>query len=491
MNALLERFLAHASTRPEQAALIMGSGATTTYGELAARSGRRAVELERSGIHAGDIVLVARGVSPALYETLLALFRLGAVAMFPEPAAGLSGVRHAVRAAGPAGLIGGWPVRVLQPFIAELRALANLPKRPATASAAPPKARNDRRVRADGPVVATAAESPALMTFTSGSTGQPKGIVRSVEFLLLQHELLERIRHTQPDDVDLISLPVFILSNLAAGATSVIPAGRLSRPSKLDGRRLREQMVRHQVTRLVAPPAVCERVVRAEGPALPSIKAVFTGGGPVFSNLLHALHKAMPQAAIHAVYGSTEAEPIAAIRFDEIKATDFEAMARGGGLLAGHPIPEAQVRVEDDELWVSGPHVNPGYLDPADDRHTKVHDGAQLWHRTGDAVRVDTQGRLWLLGRLCATADGLYPFAFEAAALGWPGVRQAALLVDGERRWLALAGERLDMELLRNLAQPLGEVTVVAVRTVPMDKRHNSKVDYPRLRQLLAHTPNR
>ena len=58
-------------------------------------------------------------------------------------------------------------------------------------------------------------DAPALITFTSGSTGRPKGIVRSAAFLMLQHELLENVRRTKPGDVDLISLPVFILSNLA------------------------------------------------------------------------------------------------------------------------------------------------------------------------------------------------------------------------------------------------------------------------------------
>src|SRR5690606_16619894 len=136
---------------------------------------------------------------------------------------------------------------------------------------------------------------------------------------------------------------------------------------------------------------------------------------------------------IHAVYGSTEAEPIAHVRMDEIALADWEAMATGGGLLAGKPIPEIAVELRDHEVFVAGAHVNRGYLDPADDRTTKAIRDGVLWHRTGDAARIDETGRLWLLGRREAASNGLFPFAIETAALSWPGVKRAALLAGSPR----------------------------------------------------------
>jgi len=469
---LIEAFLQQVAARPDAAAIITPKGCVVSYADLARASAIRASAYRHAGIGAGDVVLIARGVSVELYETLLAVFRLGAVAMFPEPAAGLKGLRLAVEAAKPKAIATAGIGHVLRRLCPELRSLTPLPDF------------DDDAVRSE-PLAHLPGDAPALITFTSGSTGRPRGIVRSADFLMLQHQLLEKLRQTQPDDVDLISLPVFILSNLAAGATSVIPAGRLTRPAQLDGAALRAQIARHQVKRIIAPPAVIARLAEGAAPMW-RLKAVFTGGGPVFPNLLRAVAKAAPEAAIHAVYGSTEAEPIAHLDMREIAEADWQAMAHGAGLLAGKPIPEINLDIRDHEVFVAGLHVNRGYLDPADDQSTKSMREGKLWHRTGDAARLDAQGRLWLLGRREAASGDLFPFAVETAALSWPGVRQAALLAEDGKGRLALAGDGLDLADMQARARALGDIEVVLLKAVPLDRRHNSKADYARLRKLLA-----
>lgn len=469
---LVELFLKQAEGRPDAAAIIMPKGRVVTYAELAERSAARSRAYQRSGIGPGDVVLIARGVSVELYETLLAVFRLGAVAMFPEPAAGLKGLRVAVEAARPKAVVTAGIGLILRLLFPELRQLKLLPDP------------GDDDL-GEGVLAHLPGGAPALITFTSGSTGRPKGIVRSSDFLVLQHTLLEKLRQTKPSDVDLISLPVFILSNLAAGAASVIPEGKLTRPAKLDGKALRRQIAAHRVNRVVAPPAVVARIVEG-APLMPGIEAVFTGGGPVFPNLLHSAAKAAPNAAIHAVYGSTEAEPIAHMDMKDISAADWDAMAQGSGLLAGAPIDEIEVELRDHEVFVAGEHVNRGYLDPADDKSTKSMSAGKLWHRTGDAARIDAEGRLWLLGRREAATGDLFPFAIETAALSWPGVRQAALLAGAGRAKLALSGDGLNKAALQARADVLGAIDVVVLTEVPMDKRHNSKADYAALKKLLA-----
>jgi acyl-coenzyme A synthetase/AMP-(fatty) acid ligase len=468
---LVDAFLAQVSARPDAPAIVTGNGQVHSFAQLAQRSAARAWAMEATGIGQGDIVLVARGVSAELYEVLLAIFRLGAVAMFPEPAAGLNGLRLAVEAARPKAVATTGLGRVVRRFIPGVGRLKLVPD---------PIGREPKEDR----LASTPDDAPALITFTSGSTGRPKGIVRSGGFLMLQHTLLENLRQTRPGDVDLISLPIFILSNLAAGATSVIPAGRLTRPGKLDGARLRQQIEEHGVNRIVAPPSVCARIVDGAAP-MPGLTAVFTGGGPVFPNLLRAVQCAAPNAAVHAVYGSTEAEPIAHVEVNDVSDADWQAMADGEGLLAGHPTPETAVDLRDGEVFVAGRHVNEGYLDPADDASTKSRKNGRLWHRTGDAARMDNQGRLWLLGRKDAASDGLYPFAVETAALSWPGVRQAALLAGGTAAKLAVAGAGLDAADLQARAARLGDIQVVVLNSVPMDNRHNAKADYARLRKML------
>ncbi|HEY7797135.1 MAG TPA: AMP-binding protein [Hyphomonadaceae bacterium] len=469
---LVEAFLRQVEARPDAIAIVTGQGRAVSYAELAKASARRAHAYECSGIVAGDVVLIARGVSVELYETLLAVFRLGAVAMFPEPAAGIRGLRLACQAVRPKAIATAGIGGIIRLLLPELQRLKPLPD---------PNGMEPRR----DILASQSGDAPALITFTSGSTGRPKGIVRSSDFLMLQHTLLEKLRQTEPEDVDLISLPVFILSNLAVGATSVIPEGKLTRPAKLKGETLRQQIDDHRVNRIVAPPAVVARIAE-DAPPLLGIEAVFTGGGPVFPNLLRSAQRAAPKAAIHAVYGSTEAEPIAHVELKEIEAADWEAMAGGAGLLAGRPIPEIEVELRDHEVFVAGPHVNQGYLDPADDASTKsIRDGT-LWHRTGDAARLDDKGRLWLLGRREAASRGLFPFAVETAALSWPGVRQAALLAGPGRAKLALSGDALDIASLQARAAKLGDIEVVALKSVPMDKRHNSKADYAKLRRMLS-----
>jgi acyl-CoA synthetase (AMP-forming)/AMP-acid ligase II len=242
-------------------------------------------------------------------------------------------------------------------------------------------------------------------------------------------------------------------------------------------------MAGHGATRVLAPPSVCARLVDG-APSLPGLEAVFTGGGPVFPNLLHALHAAAPRAAIHAAYGSTEAEPIAHIEYRRIDEADWSAMASGAGLIAGPPVPEIRAEIRDHEIQVSGPHVNRGYLDPADDASTKVLRDGELWHSTGDAGRFDERGRLWLLGRREAAHGGLFPFAVETAALSWPGVSQAALLAGPGGGELFVAGRRLDLRDLQRRADGMGELRVRVLPKVPLDRRHNAKVDYAALRRL-------
>jgi acyl-CoA synthetase (AMP-forming)/AMP-acid ligase II len=454
--------------------VITPRGRRVTYAEIERLSAIRAVAFRAAGIGPGDVVLIARGVSPDLYIALLAIFRLGAVAMFPEPAAGLKGLSLAVEAARPKAMVAGAVGRGLRPFVRALRGLPLL------------REPSDGASVGDGPMDGDPRQ-PALITFTSGSTGRPKGIVRTGDFLALQHDLLEALRQTTPQDIDLISLPVFILSNLVAGATSVIPAGNLRRPGQLDGARLLSQIAEHRVTRILAPPAVCGRLTQAVASGAPppgrNLHAIFTGGGPVFPNLLHALGAMAPKAALHAVYGSTEAEPIAHLNFDDISSADWDAMAGGAGLLAGRTIPEARIEIVDDEIQAAGPHVNRGYLDPAQDASTKVVRQGLLWHRTGDAGRFDDRGRLWLLGRREAAARTLFPFAVEVAALSWPGVQQAALLANSERAILCIAGTGLDAHDLARRTNRIGDIELRILATIPLDKRHNSKVDYATLRE--------
>jgi acyl-CoA synthetase (AMP-forming)/AMP-acid ligase II len=188
------------------------------------------------------------------------------------------------------------------------------------------------------------------------------------------------------------------------------------------------------------------------------------------------------------VYGSTEAEPISAASGQRDVAPSEAASAAGQGLLVGRPVPAIQVRIDDDDLLVAGAHVNERYFeDPAAEARHKVRDeSGRIWHRTGDACRLDDQGQLWLVGRVeqACVIDGerVYPTAIEVAARLAHGASQAAFLFDGADGVLVVEGiassaglERVHPAIRR----------VITVKRIPTDRRHNAKVDYGALRRQL------
>ena len=146
------------------------------------------------------------------------------------------------------------------------------------------------------------------------------------------------------------------------------------------------------------------------------------------------------------------------------------------------------------EIVVQGEHVLTGYLeDSAVGERGLLVDGV-AWHRTGDAGFLDGRGRLWLLGRceerLTDARGTRYPLGVEQAAVAHPSIRRAAFLMFNGKRVLAVQLSRReprpDLEHLRR-ALAFAHVDVIHVmRRIPVDARHNSKIDYQAVRQKLA-----
>ncbi|MBL9213216.1 MAG: AMP-binding protein, partial [Opitutaceae bacterium] len=344
--------------------------------------------------------------------------------------------------------------------------------------------------------------------------------VRSHGFLLAQHRVVARHLALVPGEVDLATLPVFTLANLASGVTTVLPDLDLRRPGAVNGASVVAAVARFGVTRITASPAFFERLgapVTASGQPLPTLRKLFTGGAPVFPRVLALLQATAPAARVAAVYGSTEAEPIAHLDAAEISAADRAARQSGQGLLAGAPVAEIRLRVlrdrwgaargaltaadfaaetmpagEAGEIVVTGEHVLRGYLGGVGDEETKFSVDGETWHRTGDAGRLDDKGRLWLLGRCAARIDDghgrLYPFTAECVAMTLPEVRRAAFVSHAGRRYLVVEAPRAGPDLEGRLAAALRwahPAAILFVRTLPVDRRHNAKVDYPGLRRWL------
>ena len=496
--------------RGDAPAIIERAG-TTTFAQLDDRVRRAAAMLRENGVGPGDSVLIFQPMSAQLYTALLAVFRIGAVAMFLDPSAGRAHIEACCELSAPRALIALDRAHLLR---LTSRALRRVPVKFSIGMWVPGAMRwsaLESHAPCDDIALVT-SETPALLTFTSGSTGRPKAAVRTHGFLIEQHRVLARSIALEAGEVDLATLPIFTLANLASGVTSLIPDADLRRPGFIEAAPVLRQIREHRATRCAASPAFFERLLAGDDGTLRGMKKVFTGGAPVFPSLLAALREKMPDARVEAVFGSTEAEPIAHIEERELTAADRDAMQAGRGLLTGNPVPEIRLRIlrtewgtpiaaltaaefearcittgEPGEIVVSGGHVLPGSLHGHGDAETKFRVDNTVWHRTGDAGWLDESGRLWLLGRCSAKVTDargtLWPFAVECAARQHPRIRRAALVGHAGKRILFIEQSSPGEPLALNWAE-LDEIRTIA--HIPMDKRHNAKVDYVALGKLLG-----
>ena len=501
--------LADAAARHPDRLAIADARSRVTFRTLHDRVASAGGGLAADGVRAGDRVLVFVPMSVDLYVTLLGTLHAGAVPVFVDAWADRRRLAAAVRAAAPVAFIGSRRASLLRLISAEVR---RIPRAYTPGSAALTR-------RAGGGPVAVEPDAPALLTFTTGSTGAPKAAERTHAFLLAQHRALAAHIAPRDDDVDMPTLPVFVLSNLALGVPSVIPDADPRRPADIDPRRIHRQMVGEGVTTSSGSPAFYERLAvwcERAGETLP-LRALFTGGAPVLPPLARRL-QAVVRGTAHVVYGSTEAEPIAGITADEMVALDGIA----DGVCVGRPVPEIQVRLirphdapitlsdagwtawdvdgGPGEIVVAGEHVLRGYVgDPEADRRNKIRDGDTVWHRTGDAGRLAPDGRLWLLGRIRERVlrDGIewWPLPAEVRALRVPGVTHAAYVgasdtQHGKRAILVVESDPRRADALQPALRraldpwPLDELRVV--KHIPRDPRHASKTDTETLRRDLG-----
>ncbi len=521
---IVEVLREQARAHPEMPAIIdtwRGQRRVTTFGALERASAQAAALLWQRGLRPGDAVLLLQPMSLELYVALLALFRLGLVAELIDPSEGVAYVERCCSLRPPAAFIGSVRAHALRLLS---RAVRDIPHKFVIGGWVPGAIAWSHAHELNAWVEDHACpdETPALITFTSGSTGKPKVAERTHGFLLAQHRALERGLDVQPGEVSMTTMPVFVLADLASGCTSFIPDADLRHPGRIDAARVLAQIEALRPARGGASPAFWERIVTCcerQGRRLPHLRRIYLGGAPVYPGLMERLQRVAPAAEIVAVYGATEAEPIARVAFKEFRSGDVALMLGGKGLLAGVPIPDIQVRIlpdqwgtplgpysreefatlslpvgEPGEIVVSGAHVLRGYVDGYGDADAKISVEDVVWHRTGDAGYLDEAGRLWLLGRCAARiADArgtLYPFAVECAAAAFPGVRRAALAASGSRRILLVeptnSARGVDMA---SLCAAVAWATIDEVRMlrhIPVDRRHNAKVDYDALRRTVT-----
>jgi acyl-CoA synthetase (AMP-forming)/AMP-acid ligase II len=473
-----------ARDKPHRVAVISPAGEMQTCAELAERAGRLAGSFRARGIGRGDRVLIMAPPRPELYVVVLALMKLAATAVFVEPALGLRHLLRCSRAARPSAFVG---TRRAHLLLRARGALADVPL----------KLSLDDLPSDRSPAVASEPAdegTPALITYTSGTGGAPKATGRTHALLWAQHRALADDFPYREGERILTGLPLFALHDLAAGAGVVLPALRGGAALEPDAARVVRQVMEHDVTLIRGGPRFCAELGRycaSRGLVLPGVRALFTGGAPVPLAFIEELRRLLPDGEVYVVYGSTEAEPIAAASGDD-RVHLHPLTGRGFGVCVGMPIGGANVRILPEgsasgEVTVAGRHVN--------------HGG---WHRTGDTGYLDDRGRLWLTGRVASAVrrggKTLEPLRIEPIVDALRFVRRSALLGVpdrelGQRAVLVVAPKRkgLLMRVFRSGAwraeidRACGSVGIEVdeirfARTIPLDRRHRAKIRYDRVR---------
>lgn len=486
-------FLNAAKDYPKNIAII-DKKRSIDYSELEREVLQTSAYFQKMGIIKGDRVLVFVPMSVDLYRIVLALFHCGATAVFLDEWVSKKRMELCCEIADCKGFIGVFKARVFALFSKELRKI-------------PVKLKLHGKLNTLGDIVNTDPNESALITFTTGSTGRPKAADRTHGFLKEQFDALLDEIQPKVEDVDMPVLPIVLFMNLGVGCTSVIANFKMSKPEQMNVDSIVEQIKTHGVNRITSSPIVITKLAEkwmSHSNTYQQFEKIFTGGAPVFPRQAELYKKAFPKTVVNVVYGSTEAEPISSIRAIDLVSRKDELSK---GLPVGECYHKAEVRIikikdepipnvtqdqfetlrcEDGitgEILVSGPHVLKKYYNNEKAfAANKIIVENTTWHRTGDSGHFNGK-ELFLTGRCKQLIEWngqlISPFVVENQIQLIEGVTIGTLLKINEELIIVLE-TKLPKLVLADSLKDIPHDLVECV-DIPRDPRHNSKIDYEKL----------
>lgn len=437
----------HASMQPGKPALRF-RGETTTWAQLDERSRRLASALEARGVGKGDRVLVLLTNRPEFVETLVAINRLGAIAVPVNFRLVAAEVSYLVEDSGSRAIVVEQPLAPVAAAVREGKEgeLPCLVVGDAAGSGGPGAELYEEALTASEP---SSADGPddlgavALIMYTSGTTGLPKGAMLTYENLLGQTITLLHTLRPGFDEICVVTSPMFhiaavgvIVPNLIFGFTTVItPTGAFDPEAFLDlvesERATNAFLVPTQWQAVCASPTIPQRDIR--------LRTISWGAAPATPAILRAMEKAFPNAANVCVFGQTEMSPITTSLPGE------DAIRKIGSI--GKPVPLVAARVVDQdmndvpqgeigEIVYRGPQTMLGYWNNPRATEEAFHGG---WFHSGDLVRVDEEGFFYVVDRLkdmiISGGENIYSAEVEAVIGDHPKVREVAVVGAPHEKW--------------------------------------------------------
>ncbi len=362
-----------------------------------------------AGLRPGDRILCSASPSASLVEAHLAALRMGLVVVPANTAYQQAELAHVVQDARPAAAVvdrddaAAW-IRSAAPGAVVVDPGVDLP------DGAPPAL--DRSDPAD----------PAMVCYTSGTTGRPKGAVLSHGNLLAGAEAVRLAWRWAPEDRLVLALPMFHMHGLGVGLHGTLVAGascvivpRFEPDTVLD------TAERTAATLFFGVPTMYARLVAsARAGALGRLRLCVSGSAPLAPELHERVRRAAGQVVLER-YGMTETVMLA--------SNPYDGERRPGTV--GLPLPGVELRLgPEGEIEVRGPNVFAGYWERPD--ATAEAFAPEGWFRTGDVGAWDDAGYLRIVGRskelIITGGFNVYPREVEDVLLAHPAVAEVAVV---------------------------------------------------------------
>jgi acyl-CoA synthetase (AMP-forming)/AMP-acid ligase II len=453
------RFQHRMDERPDETAIVDADGTETTYADLDRRTRQVAAWLDERGLGPGDRVAVYLPDTAAYLPTVLGVWRAGAVASPINTRFGPDELAYTLTDLEPSALLGSdafaGNVEDLRERVDGLDGeTTHLVDRDGgfveddlpAATAAPDHAR-----RLD--------DDPAVVMYTSGTTGRPKGVIQTHRNVGAQLDVNVTAFDMTADDVSVASVPLFHVGGLYGGSLPILlEGGTVVVQAAWDAAGWAELVETHDATFSGLIPTMMLDALNTEAALerdTSSLSRAVYGGSPATEETLDAFQAAFEVGSLHNYYGQTENTGLSV-------TYDAETERRPG--LLGRPVHAVEHRVvdvtdddltdvetgEEGELLLRGDIITPGYWDASLDADYFT-DG---WLHTDDVVREDEHGLLYYVDRaddmILSGGENVAPSEVENALQEHPDIEAVAVFGTPHERWgeaVTAAVVRADPEL--------------------------------------------